>query len=102
MLTVSGHRSTRATGSAVAAPPKRDEFDLSYHNQQIEAEADEGKLHALLYGIGGVVTYSPARRRRLDRPVGGHSATTARLYNRAGVWAAARLPMGRGVRERVV
>ena len=36
---------------------RRDKFDLSKHNRQIEIEEYEGKLYALPYGTGGVVMY---------------------------------------------
>ncbi|HEX2187070.1 MAG TPA: sugar ABC transporter substrate-binding protein, partial [Chloroflexota bacterium] len=36
---------------------KRDKFDLSKHNRQLEVEEYQGKLYALPYGTGGVVMY---------------------------------------------
>jgi multiple sugar transport system substrate-binding protein len=36
---------------------KRDRFDLSKHNRQLEVEEYQGKLFALPYGTGGVVMY---------------------------------------------
>jgi multiple sugar transport system substrate-binding protein len=36
---------------------KRDKFDLSKHNRQLEVEEYDGKLYALPYGTGGVVMY---------------------------------------------
>ena len=36
---------------------KRDKFDLSKHNRQLEVEEYNGKLYALPYGTGGVVMY---------------------------------------------
>ena len=36
---------------------KRDKFDLTKHNRQLEVEEYQGKLYALPYGTGGVVMY---------------------------------------------
>jgi multiple sugar transport system substrate-binding protein len=36
---------------------KRDKFDLTKHNRQLEVEEYNGKLYALPYGTGGVVMY---------------------------------------------